>query len=30
MDTAHQANEYSLISNTLSDAKVMAHAMMHA
>jgi succinyl-diaminopimelate desuccinylase len=27
-DTAHQANEYSLISNALSDAKVMAHVFM--
>jgi succinyl-diaminopimelate desuccinylase len=27
-DTAHQANENSRISNTLSDAKVMAHVFM--
>jgi succinyl-diaminopimelate desuccinylase len=30
LDTAHQANEYALISNTLSDAKVMAHVMLHS
>lgn len=29
LDTAHQANEYALISNTLDDAKVMAHVMLH-
>ena len=27
-DTAHQPNEYSLISNTLSDAKVFAHVFL--
>jgi len=27
-DTAHQANESSLISNTLADAQVLAHVMM--
>ena len=27
-DTAHQPNEYSLISNTLMDAKVLAHVFM--
>lgn len=27
-DTAHQANEYALVSNTLSDARVMAHVFM--
>jgi succinyl-diaminopimelate desuccinylase len=28
-DTAHQPNEYSLISNTLTDAKVMAHVFLN-
>ncbi|NOY59379.1 MAG: M20/M25/M40 family metallo-hydrolase, partial [Calditrichaeota bacterium] len=28
-DTAHQPNEFALISNTLSDAKVLAHVFMH-
>lgn len=27
-DTAHQPNEFALISNTLSDAKVLAHVFM--
>jgi len=30
MDTAHQPNESSLITNTLEDAKVLAHVMLHA
>jgi len=30
MDTAHQPNESSRISDTLGDARVMAHVMLHA
>lgn len=29
IDTAHQPNEYSLISNTLNDAKIMAHLFLN-